>query len=176
MSGLRARADAARSIPLPAVAAELGYRKDPADSARWKRPGSALSISGARFFDHLAGRGGGGAIDLVIHAEGCGFLQALRRLEGLAPRGPRGGDGPSDFLEDRAWAQVRRYLLRSRALDPRLIERCRRIGILGADARANAVFACRGRDGGKTGAELVGTRPGRPFKAMAPGSRKAEGG
>ncbi|MDE0530489.1 MAG: DUF3991 domain-containing protein, partial [Albidovulum sp.] len=137
---------------------------------------AALSISGARFFDHLAGRGGGGAIDLVIHAEGCGFLQALRRLEGLAPRGPRGGDGPSDFLEDRAWAQVRRYLLRSRALDPRLIERCRRIGILGADARANAVFACRGRDGGKTGAELVGTRPGRPFKAMAPGSRKAEGG
>ena len=71
---------------------------------------------------------------------------------------------------------MRRYLHQDRGLDPGLIERCRRIGILGADMRTNAVFTCRNRDGRKTGAELVGTRPGRPFRAMAPGSRKAEGG
>ena len=71
---------------------------------------------------------------------------------------------------------MRQYLSRRRSLDPDLLDRCRRRGLLGADNRANAVFACRDRDGGKTGAELVGTRPGRPFKGMAPGSRKALGG
>ena len=77
---------------------------------------------------------------------------------------------------DRTWARVRRYLHQNRGLDPGLIERCRHIGILGADHRANAVFTCRDRDRRKTGAELVGTRPDRPFRAMAPESRKAAGG
>ena len=176
MSNHRARADAVRTIPLPVVAAGLGCRKDPADKARWKRPGSAISINQSRFFDHVAGRGGGGAIDLVMHAEGCGFLQALQHLEGFPSRKPGTGDGSPDFSEDRAWARVRRCVHQDRGLDPRLIERCRRIGILGADDRANAVFACRDRDRRKTGAELVGTRPDRPFRAMAPGSRKAAGG
>ncbi len=93
MTGRRERADAVRTIPLPDVAGRLGYMKDPADTARWKRPGSVISIDGPKFCDHVRGRGGGGAIDLVIHAEGCGFLQALRRLEGLASPGPCAGDG-----------------------------------------------------------------------------------
>ena len=168
MSNRRARADAARAIPLTVVAAGLGYRKDPADRARWKRPGSVISINQGRFFDHIAGRGGGGAIDLVIQAEGCSFLQALRHLEGFPSRNPCTGD--------REWARVRRYLCRNRGLDPRLVEHCRRIAILGADNRANAVFTCRDRERRKTGAELVGTHPDRPFRAMQPGSRKANGG
>ncbi len=177
MSSPGDRADAVRTIPLTLVAAELGYRKDPADKARWKRPGSVISINQARFFDHVAGRGGGGAIDLVIHAERCSFLQALSRLEGLPPsRNPCTADGSRGLPEDRAWARVRRCLHQDRGLDPGLIEHCRRIGILGADNRANAVFTCRNRDGRETGAELVGTRPDRPFRAMSPGSRKAEGG
>ncbi len=176
MSGRRERADAARAIPLPDVAARLGYRRDPADGTRWKRPGSVISIDGPKFHDHVRGRGGGGAIDLVIHAEGCGFLEALRRLEGIASPGPRGGDGARGLPEGRAWERVRRHLHRDRGLDPELIGHARRIGVLGADGRANAVFACRDRDGARTGAELVGTLPGRPFKGMAPGSRKAAGG
>ena len=167
MSGRRARADAARAIPLPDVAARLGYRKDPADGTRWKRPGSVISIDGPKFHDHVRGRGGGGAIDLVIHAEGCGFHEALRRLEEIASPG---------LPEGRAWERVRRRLLLHRGLDPELIGHARRIGVLGADGRANAVFACRDRDGVRTGAELVGTLPGRPFKGMARGSRKAAGG
>ena len=176
MSSRRDRADAVRTIPLSVAAAGLGHRKDPADKARWKRPGSVISINQGRFFDHVAGRGGGGAIDLVIHAEGCSFLQALRHLEGFPSRNPCTGDGNPGLSEDRTWARVRRHLHQDRGLDPRLIERCRRIGVLGADNRANAVFICRNRDRRKTGAELVGTRPDRPFRAMAPGSRKAAGG
>jgi len=172
----RDRADALRAIPLTAAAAGLGYRKDPADRARWKRPGSVISINGTKYFDHIAGRGGGGAIDLVIHAEECSFLQALQLLEGLPSRNPRIGDRIPVPSEDRAWAQVRRYLHQNRGLDLRLIEHCRRIGILGADNRANAVFTCRNRERRETGAELVGTRPDRPFRAMATGSRRADGG
>ena len=176
MSNRRARADAVRTLPLPVVAAGLGYRKDPADKARWKRPGSVISINGTKYFDHVAGRGGGGAIDLVIHAEGCSFLQALQYLEGFPSRNPCTGDRTPGPCEDRAWARVRRYLHQIRGLDPGLVERCRRIGILGTDHRANAVFTCRDRDRRTTGAELVGTHPDRPFRAMAPGSHKAAGG
>ena len=71
-----------RNIPLDRVAAALGYRRDPADRARFKRDGSVISINGARFFDHLSGTGGGGAIDLVIHATGCRFRDALHFLGG----------------------------------------------------------------------------------------------
>ncbi len=176
MSSRRARADAVRAIPLTVAAAGLGHRKDPADRARWKRPGSVISINQSRFFDHVAGRGGGGAIDLVIHAEGCSFIQALQLLEGLPSPKPCAGDGTPVLSEDREWARVRRCLHQNRGLDPGLIEHCRRIGVLGADNRANAVFTCRSRERRKTGAELVGTRPDRPFKAMAPGSCKAAGG
>ena len=164
----RQRADAARSVPLPTVAASLGYRKDPTDKARWKREGSALSINGARFFDHIAGCGGGGAIDLVIHAEGCGFPEALERLETLAPASPAGSG--------REWERVRNYLHRKRGLGLPLIDCCRDIGVLNADARGNAVFACRNGDGQETGQELVGTQAGRPFRGMSRGSRKAAGG
>ena len=59
-----------RNIPLDRVAAALGYRRDPTDRARFRREGSVISINGEKFFDHLRGTGGGGAIDLVIHATG----------------------------------------------------------------------------------------------------------
>ena len=62
----------ARSLPLDRVATALGCRRDVTDKARWKRPGSVLSINGEKFFDHLAGTGGGGAISLVMHAHGSG--------------------------------------------------------------------------------------------------------
>ena len=78
----RALADALRALPLGEVAAALGYRRDPRDRARWKRDGSVLSITGERFFDHLRGIGGGGAIDLAIHARQRGFRDALRFLPG----------------------------------------------------------------------------------------------
>ena len=76
-----------RNIPLDRVAAALGYRKDPDDRARFRREGSVISINGEKFFDHLRGTGGGGAIDLVIHATGCRFPDALRFLGGHEARG-----------------------------------------------------------------------------------------
>ena len=77
----RARAAQVRDGSLEPLAVQLGYRPDPANPARWKRPGSVLSIRGAQFFDHRQGRGGGGAIDLVMHVRGCRFRAAVEFLE-----------------------------------------------------------------------------------------------
>ena len=79
---------ALRQRPLPALAQQLGYRQDPVDPRRWKRPPSILSINGRRFYDHLADQGGGGAIDLVIHARHCSFQEACRFLAGRSQPSP----------------------------------------------------------------------------------------
>ena len=174
-----------RNIPLDRVAVALGYRRDPTDRARFRREGSVISINGEKFFDHLSGTGGGGAIDLVIHTTGCRFRDALRFLGGheereratTIPAAPRRLclPGPSS----RAWPGVRDALVRQRALRTGVLEACEGRGLLYADDRLNAVFICRNACGQPTGAEILGTTPqpgGRRFRGMAPGSRKARGG
>lgn len=184
-----ARADAVRHAPLLPLARQLGYRRDPRNRARWKLPGSVLSIHGARFFDHRRGRGGGGAIDLVMHARGCRFREAVEFLEqhaaDLPPDTPPIATPPTAAKlrlpppHERLWPPVRDFLRSQRGLAPDLLALCHQQGLLYADARRNAVFLCRDPRGRPVGAELVGTRPtadGRTFKGMAPGSRKARGG
>ena len=183
-----ARADAVRRAPLEPLARQLGYRRDPRNRARWKLPGSVLSIHGARFFDHCCGHGGGGAIDLVMHARSCGFREAVEFLEQHAvvrpPAATPPGPAPAARLRlppphDRLWPPVRDFLRCQRGLAPDLLDLCHHQGLLYADARRNAVFLCRDPRGQPVGAELLGTRPapdGRTFKGMAPGSRKARGG
>ena len=184
----RERADRVRDAALEPLARQLGYRPDPRNPARWKLPGSVLSISGSRFFDHHRGGGGGGAIDLVMHARGCRFQAAVEFLERLcgrlpppapasAPRAPAGLHLPP--RDERLWPPVRDFLRTARGLDPGLLDRCHHDGLLYADPRRNAVFLCHDPSRQPTGAEIVGTRPaadGRTFKGMAPGSRKARGG
>ena len=174
-----------RNIPLDRVAIALGYRKDPADRARFRRKGSVISINGEKFFDHLSGTGGGGAIDLVIHATGCRFPDALRFLGGhegqeratAIPAAPRRLHLPAP--SHRAWPRVRDALVDRRALRVDVLEACHRRGLLYADDRLNAVFVCRNASGQPAGAEIIGTAPrpvGKRFRGMAPGSRKARGG
>ena len=174
-----------RNIPLDRVAIALGYRKDPADRARFKRKGSVISIDGEKFFDHLRGAGGGGAIDLVIHATGCRFRDALRFLEDHEGRERAAAFRPAPRRpclprpDPRAWPGVRDALIRQRALRADMLEACQRRGLLYADDRRNAVFVCRNATGKPAGAEILGTAPlpaGKRFRGMAPGSRKAHGG
>ncbi|MDE0050724.1 MAG: DUF3991 and TOPRIM domain-containing protein [Rhodospirillales bacterium] len=183
----------ARGTALEGVALSLGYRRDGRDRSRWRCSGSIVSINGAKFFDHLQGRGGGGAIDLVMHARGCGFREAVAFLSAAAAAsgdpGPRPQDPPGRGLQGRPrrralglppasealWPAVRDHLVERRGLDPALVEACRRRGTVYADRRRNAVFVSRNASGAATGAEISGT--GRSaFKGMAPGSRKALGG
>ena len=83
--GWRSVALSVRNLPLDGVAVSLGYRRDGLDRSRWKRPGSVLSLNGAKFFDHLAGSGGGGA-------EPIGG-RARRRGDETADGGPARVDG-----------------------------------------------------------------------------------
>ena len=176
---------ACRNIPLDRVATALGYRKDPTDRARFRREGSVISINGEKFFDHLRGTGGGGAIDLVIHATGCRFPDALRFLGGHEGRGKVAAIQPAPRRlrlprpSSRAWPRVRDALIRQRALRADVLEACHSRGLLYADDRLNAVFICRNASGHSAGAEILGTAPhggGKRFRGMAPGSRKARGG
>jgi len=164
----RSRLAEIRNRPLEPLAEALGYRRDPADRKRWKRPGSAISINGPKFFDHIAQSGGGGAIDLVLHAKGCGFRDAVLFLDGRPP-----GFGPP-ARHDGNWPAVRHWLCTRRALDPGLVDRCHAQGLVSADARRNAVFLCHDGSRAPTGAEIVGTGS-RPWRGMAAGSRKAAG-
>jgi len=79
---LRRLADDVRSRPLGEVAPLLGYRRDPTDRSRWRRAGSVITVRGLKFYDHLQGRGGGGAIDLVVHGLDCSPVEAIRWLSG----------------------------------------------------------------------------------------------
>ena len=166
------RSDRLRGLNLERVAEHFGYQRDPSDRSRWRGQGSVISLTGTKFYDHLQGRGGGGAIDLAMHVAGCPFLVALDLLEQIAPE-------PAERLapgEPSSWQQVYRYLTEQRGLAPRLVDHCHRNRLIESDQRANAVFVTRDADGTPLGAELCGTQPGRPFKGMARGSRKAQGG
>ena len=186
------RADAVRSLPLEPLAERLGYRRDPGNRQRWKGEGSVLAINADLFYDHVRGHGGQGAIDLVLHARGGTFAEALAFLEGsmppLPPPPPAPPPRPARQLPPpppRLWHSVLTYLVSARGLAPSRLTRLLHAGQLYPDPRQNAVFPCRpfhppdAPPPPPTGAEIVGTRPnpqGRTFKSMAPGSNQQLGG
>ena len=153
----RARAEIVRGYPLEAVARALGYRRDPADAARWRRPGSVVSINRFMFYDHLSGDGGAGAIELAVHALGCSPRAALDFLAEPARRSPlpdgRCRTAPS--CQDPRWPALRRYLVERRGLGDALVGLCRDLGLVHADRHGNPVFVRRNAAGEPAGIETV---------------------
>ena len=172
---LRRLADDVRSRPLDEVASLLGYRRDPTDRSRWRRAGSVITVRGLKFYDHLQGCGGGGAIDLVVHGLDCSPVEVIRWLAGRAcvpeieePEAPtRARRLVLPEACEGCWGEVRSWLIEDFRIDG-----FKSAGMLYADARFNAVFVCRDVGGAATGAELVGSRlraDGGRFRGMAPG-------
>ena len=177
----RQRADKLRAVPLRAVLRLCGARPDPCDRCKWHTLQGVLTVSGAKFMNWNCGRGGGGAIDLVMHLQQLGFGQALQWLEkhcGAAAIMPAASPPPQPLRLPPPCPQqlerVRSYLTQERQLPPALLEPLFRSGHLYADARANAVFLLRGKEGQPVGAELRGTTSC-PWRGMASGSRKNHG-
>lgn len=194
-----------RALPLPEVLDALGFQQDPRERDRWRAEGFNVTLGtgtkAGKWWDHAAGFGRGGAIDLVQHVMHTDFKGALAWLadqfgsgaaaadlttqlraqavaqvsEAVAERGPFTAPTPAP----EHWPMVRRHLVEDRALPASYIDKLHTQGDCYADARRNAVFICRDDEGRVVGAELKGTvqrQDGTRFSGMSPGSKKTAGG
>jgi hypothetical protein len=148
-----------RDIDLPAVAEALGLEPDAHDPHKWRGQDMAISITGPKFWDHKQNKGGGGSIDLAMHAMSCDYRQALSwladRFADQAAGAVRANAGKivSESKKERkpftppapapsAWPAARKYLC-SRGLDPNIIDSLYDQGLIYASEKhgyINAVF------------------------------------
>lgn len=187
----RRRAARARELPLETVLLLRGAVRDRHDRSKWHTEQGPLSITGPKFMNWSRTRGGGGAIDLVMHLAEVDYRTAVTWLEQHLVLGPvavgqstsaasRHGSSlakghrplrlpvPNNHLGGR----VLQYLTERRHLAFALLEPLVESGKLYADGRGNAVFLLvAGKANRPVGAELRGTGP-RVWRGMAPGTRK----
>ncbi len=176
-----------RAVDLGTVLRDLGATRDQYDRHKFRLGGVLVNVSGQRFYLLREGRGGGGAIDLVMHVSGRDFREAVGYLGRYV-----GGEGTGAVVVQkmtlqkkevfrlpepcaRCWVGVRGYLCGERALPEDLVDRVHQDGDVYADRRGNAVFVRRDRAGQGMGASLRGTRPGSTFKGLVAGSRRDAG-
>jgi hypothetical protein len=195
----KALAAQVRAVPLESVIERLGGQVDRHNHAKWRLDGEHISITGERFYNHDRQQGGGGAIDLVMHAAGYDYRAAvayLRDTHGAEAaitaatwHSARAGQQQAQEIVERAerppfrapasdearWPGVRHYLVEGRQLPAALVDELHGRGTIYADGRANAVFLRQDADGQATGASLRGTMPGSDFKGLAAGTRRDEG-
>lgn len=158
--------DALRNKPLPDVLKALGADLDPADKYNWKTPdGGRISLdkkNAFKWYDHNKVKGGGGAIDLVMHLQKCNFKTAMNTLMNLPATELR----PPEIVKEKTaeasalpspdeskWPNVKKYLVEQRKLDARLIDAWHANGIVFSDNLNNACFLSND----KKGCELRGT-------------------
>jgi hypothetical protein len=191
-----------RSIPLPDVAQALGLEQDRNDKTIWRSSGGMkigiTSKDGAsKFFDNASKKGGGGAIDLAMHAMATDYKGALSWLAANFGSDATSRDAALRVVEqakrdvslaqkerpaftppapvEANWQHVKNWLISKRKLPENIVDRLHEKGDVYADDRRNAVFLARGPDGKPTGAELKGTLQSSKFSGMAAGSMKSNG-
>jgi hypothetical protein len=185
----RHRAAAVRDLPLVAVLLARGAVRDRHDRCKWHSEQGPLTITGAKFMNWSQDRGGGGAIDLVMHLAQVNCATAVAWLEQQFALGPlaigRSTSGaPHDpsspphrslrlpVSDEQQQPRVLRYLTERRRLATAVLEPLLKSGRLYADHRGNAVFLLVvGKANRPVGAELRGTGP-HGWRGMAPGTRK----
>ena len=177
-------------MPLEAVLLVRGAARDRHDRSKWHTEQGPLSMTGTKFINWSCHRGGGGAIDLVMHLAEVDYGKAVTWLEQHFALGPVAAPPPplppaTHLLlpegtarcgcrcpDDPQRSRVLRYLTERRHLASALLEPLLESGRLYADQRGNAVFLLvAGKANRPVGAELRGTGP-RVWRGMAPGTRK----
>jgi len=195
----KALAAQVRAVPLESVIERLGGEVDRYNAHKYRLNGEHISINDERFYNHDRQQGGGGAIDLVMHAAGYDYREAvayLRDMHGAEAaitaatwHGARQAHDDARQIVEHAerpvfraptpdearWAQVRNYLVSERQVPAALVDDLHNRGAIYADARSNAVFIRSDEDGQATGASLRGTMSGSDFKGLAAGTRRDEG-
>lgn len=177
---LRQSATMARNIPLDLVLEHLGCERDRSDVKRnWRTPAGRMTVDGSKFYAHDAGKGGGGAIDLVMllnETDYRGAVNWLAREFGTgkaieqvqydakkqaeqAAAEPEKPFAPPIAVADN-WPHVRKYLTEKRRIAGHIVDTLHDGGYLYADKYRNAVFKL-----GNECAELRGTGPA-PFHGI----------
>jgi Plasmid recombination enzyme len=151
--------DPLRSVPLEKVAEELCLESDRSRST-WRHEAHQIRINGTQFYDWHESqmKGGGGAIDLVMHVNRSDFKSAVAWLDDrfgeeavqiaashhaqvLAQEAERPRFEPP-IPSPEQWASVREYYV-SQQLPGGLIDGLHDQGLLYADDEGNAVFLQR---------------------------------
>ncbi len=195
----KALAAQVRAVPLESVIERLGGEQDRYNAHKYRLDGEHISINAGQFYNHDRQQGGGGAIDLVMHAAGYDYREAvayLRDTHGAEAaisaaswHGARQAHDDAQEIVEHAerpafraptpdearWAQVRHYLVAERQLPAALVDELHTRGTIYADSRSNAVFLRQDAEGQAVGASLRGTAPGSDFKGLAAGTRRDEG-
>ncbi len=186
-------ANKVRDIPLEQVAYELGLEPDPLDKHKWQHKNHIINITGSKFYDWQHLKGGGGAIDLVMHVNGCDFKQAVAWLndrlgesvtleavtyktrEIIQTEQPHPFISPTPNADK--WQPVKTYLTRERRLPSSLVDSLHQQGLVYADDKQNAVFIrCDLEQQTISGASLRGTAGAdNTFKGLALGSKRSNG-
>ncbi len=187
-----------RDLPLEDVAYNLGLDPDDKGRGRWKGYGHIINITGSKFYDFSGEqRGGGGAIDLVMHINECSFKQAVAWLSDrfgesgmLQAVTHHAREQATQIIlveptpkfvppvpDESRWQAVQNYLTSDRKLPLDWVKALHSNGLIYADSRQNAVFVMRSLQGETTGAYLRGTTSsaGYTFKGLAPGSKRSAG-
>lgn len=175
----RQQAERLRGIALETVLPLCGARRDCQDPRKWHTLEGVLSVTGAKFMNWNCGRGGGGAIDLVMQLQQLDFKAAVdwlaEHFPGVVPEPvvapPLRLSLQLPAPDPNQLQRVRQYLVHQRAIEPALLEPLIQSGTLYADARANAVFLLLGKENFPVGAELRGTTA-QAWRGLAPGSQK----
>ena len=191
----RSKSDHVRALPLPEVIKALGLEQDPNDKKQWRDPEHRMRITleGRKWYDHNAGRGGGGAIDLAKHVLDGDFSHAV---SWLADRFGA-NDAAQDVAADALWKSriivqtaqketapfkapqyldqdIARPFLRSRGLFYESEDGTATFPLppdIRTDARNNIAFLMRDEKGQVRGAELKGTSRNK-FTGLALGSSR----
>lgn len=195
---LRQQTEQLRDLPLEDVAWQLGLDRDHNQPVKWRGQGHIINIDGSKFYDFHPSeeRGGGGAIDLVIHVNECNdqqaiewlhdrfdekgveravFAQSQKRAAEIAQLEPRPQFVPP-APDNQQWDKVENYLTEKRELLPSFIQAVHDQGLIYADKQQNAVFLMRNLDGETTGAFLNVTQgEDNSFEGYVTGSKRTEG-
>ena len=182
MTPIQKRADRVRGIALEPVLRLAGAQPDPHDRHKWHTSAGVISVTGPKFMNWTHGIGGGGALDLVIHLNQRGFIEALLWLEQHFPAPASTPSQPPELPPSlqlpvpsiqNLW-RIKAYLAAQRGLPAALTDPLIASGRIYADAKANVVFLLTGQNGRPVGAELRGTTSWR-WRGLAPGSQKDGG-
>lgn len=171
---LRTNAVQLRSLPLKDVLERLGCELDKSDKNNWKTPVGRLTLQSdsVKFFAQELGKGGGGAIDLVMCVNDCDYKSAVQWLATSFGTGKTIEDMTTSIKstveeiaklpkplyvapqpEPTNWPSVRKYLTEIRKISAQIIDNFHETKKVYADKFKNCVFVL----GNNRGVELRGT-------------------